>query len=90
MARVPVHYGVDGIHGVEMLYACLGSGCKTVSRTAAEDVDVCVGTWNDGRVGIFRGSRSSSSYDGTVFFAGQIAPAAIGNSDGGCKHVVRR
>ena len=78
----------DGVHGVEMMFACLGSGCKTVSRTAAEDVDVCVGTWQDGRVGLFRGSRTSSSYGGTVFYAGRKAPAAIGNSDGGCKQIV--
>ena len=75
---------VDGVHGVEMLYTCLGCGCKTVQRTAAEDVDVCVGTWNDGRVGIYRGSRTSSNYGGTVFFDGK-APATIGNSDGGCE-----
>ena len=74
---------------MEMLYTCLGCGCKTVQRTATGDVDVCVGTWHDGRVGIYRGSRTSSKYGGAVFFEGQ-APATIGNSDGGCEQLTYR
>ena len=48
-AHVRIH--ADGVHGIEMLYTCLGTGCRAVSRTCSEDVDVCVGTWDDGRVG---------------------------------------
>jgi predicted dehydrogenase len=44
-----------GIHGVEALYAMLGPGCISVSRTIQGDADVTTGTWKDGRVGIFRG-----------------------------------
>lgn len=47
--RICVH--TDGVHGIEMLYTCLGTGCQAVSRTCFEDVDVCVGTWHDGRIG---------------------------------------
>jgi hypothetical protein len=39
-----------GIHGVELLFAILGPGCKTVSRIAP---DRMVGTWNDGRKGTY-------------------------------------
>jgi hypothetical protein len=86
--RAPLNYidmlVADGVHGVEMMYTCLGTGCETVSRTSAEDVDVCVGTWKDGRIGVYRGSRTSPSYGGTVFTAGAGA-GAIGNADGGCE-----
>ena len=39
-----------GIHGVETLYTIMGSGCKSVTRPAADKV---VGVWTDGRTGTF-------------------------------------
>jgi len=57
-----------GIHGVETLFTVMGPGCKQVVRASSPDVDVVVGTWNDGRVGTFRGLRSGKlGYGGTVF-----------------------
>lgn len=57
-----------GIHGVEMLYTCLGVGCETVSRTSSEAFDLVVGQWADGRIGTFRGIRSGPApYGGTAF-----------------------
>lgn len=57
-----------GIHGVETLYAVMGTGCKTVQRTFNEDMEVVVGTWEDGRIGTFRGLRSGKTgYGGTAF-----------------------
>ena len=57
-----------GIHGIEMLFAVLGPGCKTVSRVFTEGTDMVVGVWNDNRVGTFRGIRSGKNvYGGTVF-----------------------
>lgn len=41
-----------GIHGVETLYTIMGVGCQTVVREAENRV---VGTWKDGRIGIFEG-----------------------------------
>jgi len=35
--------------------------------TSTDDTDVCVGTWVDGRVGTFRGSRVNGAYGGTAF-----------------------
>jgi hypothetical protein len=46
-----------GIHGVETLYAIMGPGCQTVSRTHTDHTDEVVGVWKDGRVGTFRGIR---------------------------------
>jgi predicted dehydrogenase len=44
-----------GIHGVEALYAVMGTGCVSVSRRTDGDVDVTTGKWSDGRAGVFRG-----------------------------------
>lgn len=43
-----------GVHGVEILYTIMGTGCKTVSRAAPDKV---VGVWADGREGIFVGKK---------------------------------
>lgn len=70
-----------GIHGVESLYTVMGTGCKEVVRVSTADTDVVTGTWNDGRIGTFRGSRSGKSgYGGTVFAEKGIAP--IGDYEG--------
>lgn len=39
-----------GIHGVEILFTVMGTGCQTVTRTAQDRVE---GTWADGRTGVF-------------------------------------
>jgi predicted dehydrogenase len=48
-----------GVHGVEALYAILGTGCETVQRaTTVEGKVEVTGTWSDGRKGIFREDTS--------------------------------
>lgn len=57
-----------GIHGVESLIALMGVGCKEVARTYTEGTDVVVGTWSDGRIGTFRGTRTGKhTYGGTAY-----------------------
>ncbi len=57
-----------GIHGVEMLFAAMGTGCKSISRTHTKDTDILVGVWEDGRVGTVRGTRTGKSdYGGTIY-----------------------
>lgn len=57
-----------GIHGVEPLFTVMGTGCREVVRVHTEGTDIVVGTWNDGRVGTFRGTRTGKhDYGGTVF-----------------------
>ena len=60
-----------GIHGVEALYTVMGTGCKSVVRISSPGTDVVVGTWQDGRIGTFRGTRTGKhDYGGTVFTTG--------------------
>ncbi|MEX2344641.1 MAG: Gfo/Idh/MocA family oxidoreductase [Balneolaceae bacterium] len=62
-----------GIHGVETLFTVMGTGCRTVTRTSTEDTDIVVGTWEDDRLGTFRGIRGGrSGYGGTAFGSDEI------------------
>ncbi len=57
-----------GIHGVEMLFAVMGTGCKEVTRVHNDDYDVVTGVWDDGRMGTFRGNRvGKKGYGVTIF-----------------------
>jgi predicted dehydrogenase len=63
-----------GVHGVEMLFAIMGPGCETVTRTQTKDFELVVGRWADGRIGTFRGIRKGKSgYGATIFGAKKIA-----------------
>jgi predicted dehydrogenase len=69
-----------GIHGVEILFTVMGTGCRSVSRFRTEDTEFCVGQWEGGRIGTFRGLRSSEhSYGGTVFAEKKIAYLPMGS-----------
>ncbi|WP_169976683.1 Gfo/Idh/MocA family protein [Tautonia rosea] len=57
-----------GVHGVEMLYALMGTGCEYVSRSSTPGTDVVTGTWNDGRIGTYRGIRDGRAGFGAVVF----------------------
>ncbi len=57
-----------GIHGVEMLYAVMGTGCRSVYRSCTPDADLVIGEWADGRIGTFRGTRKGKAdFGGTAF-----------------------
>src|SRR6266511_1753346 len=57
-----------GIHGIEPLYALMGTGCETVTRIQTIDTDVVSGVWKDGRVGTYRGIRRNRADFGAVAF----------------------
>lgn len=64
-----------GIHGVEILFTIMGKGCKSVTRVHTPDTDMAIGTWQDNRIGTFRGIRSGKAgYGGTVFGEKGILP----------------
>jgi len=64
-----------GIHGVEMLYTVMGSGCRTVARAHTEGADLVTGVWAGDRIGTFRGLRAGAhDYGGTAFGTKGIHP----------------
>jgi predicted dehydrogenase len=69
-----------GIHGVEMLYTLMGTGCEKVTRAQTKDTELVTGVWKDGRIATFRGLRGKSGYGALVFGAKGIAP---GGGSGG-------
>jgi predicted dehydrogenase len=60
-----------GIHGVEPLYAVMGTGCVTLSRRMEGDVDVTTCTWKDGRAGSFRGLPKADSAQPLIRVVGE-------------------
>jgi len=67
-----------GVHGVEALYAVLGTGCETVQRgTTVEGKIEVTGTWSDRRKGIF---RQDNSFHGSA--KGEKGEARAGTFDG--------
>ena len=70
-----------GIHGVELLFTIMGTGCTKVTRIHTEDTDIVAGTWENGRIGTFRGLRAGEKgYGGCVF--GDRGIKVIGNFHG--------
>jgi hypothetical protein len=70
-----------GIHGVEMLFTLMGTGCRSVTRFYTENTDVVVGIWDDDRIGTFRGTRSGIYYIGGIAF-GEKENLALGQEHG--------
>ena len=70
-----------GIHGVEILYTLLGTGCDTVTRFQTNDTEFVVGKWKDGRIGTFRGTRTGTHDYGGIAF-GTEANINLGPFDG--------
>ncbi|MGD0772352.1 MAG: Gfo/Idh/MocA family oxidoreductase [Candidatus Solibacter sp.] len=66
----PLELAWYAIHPVELLYTIMGTGCESVTRTAGKDVDVIVGRWKDGRIGVVNAVRPYSDY-GAVAFRGR-------------------
>jgi predicted dehydrogenase len=65
-----------GVHGVEILYTIMGTGCREVSRVHTDGCDVATGVWSDGRVATYRGIRDGKSEYGAVVFGSKgVAPS---------------
>jgi predicted dehydrogenase len=72
-----------GVHGCESLYAVMGTGCESVTRSTTDDGKIQVtGKWPGGRSGIFReeNGQDRKSYGGKA--VGDKGEASIGTYDG--------
>jgi virulence factor len=69
------HYGV---HGVEPLFALMGTGCRSVRSVSDEGTEVAVGRWADGRLGTVRGMRRGAfAFGFTAFCANGVESRQI-------------
>ncbi len=58
-----------GIHSAEVLFSYMGVGCKAVRCMSYENLDVVIGEWAEGRIGIIRGTRFQGGQFGCVVHA---------------------
>jgi hypothetical protein len=72
-----------------MLYAIMGPGCESVTRTSGANTEVVVGRWKDGRVGIARGNVQNSEYGGVVYLAKGVVEAHGGGSGSVTKEIAK-
>ena len=65
-----------GVHGVEILFTIMGTGCETVRRVQTKDYEFVVGLWKGGRIGTYRGLRSGKrDYGALVYGTKSVAPS---------------
>jgi predicted dehydrogenase len=57
-----------GVHGVEMLFTIMGTGCKSVRRVQTPSSEFVVGIWEGGRIGTYRGLKTGKSGYGVTIF----------------------
>jgi predicted dehydrogenase len=69
-----------GIHSAEVLFSFMGAGCKTVRCVHYPDTDVVIGEWQDGRVGILRGTRFEKGAFGCVVHTDQGTQCGVAQS----------
>ncbi|HKI31359.1 MAG TPA: Gfo/Idh/MocA family oxidoreductase [Gemmataceae bacterium] len=66
------------VHSIEALYTIMGRGCVSVSCTSTEYAEAITGTWDDGRVGTYRGIKKGAvKYSATVFGDKGVSVAGI-------------
>ena len=71
-----------GVHGVEILYTIMGTGCQSVTRVFTPGTDLVVGVWEGGRIGTFRGIRNGKAgYGANVFSAARRSCPAVNTTD---------
>jgi hypothetical protein len=76
-----------GIHGVEALFALMGTGCESVARIQTKDADLVSGVWKEGRAGTYRGIRRNKADFGAVAFGAKAIIAA--SKEGGYEDLCR-
>lgn len=57
-----------GVHGVEMLFTIMGTGCESVRRVQTKGCEFVTGLWEGGRIGTYRGIRTGRSGYGAMVF----------------------
>jgi predicted dehydrogenase len=70
-----------GVHGVEILFTVMGTGCESVQRVQTDGYEYVVGVWKGGRIGTFRGLRAGKLDYGALVF-GSKGIVRVGNNVG--------
>ncbi len=78
-----------GVHGAEIIYSLMGTGCKTVTRASTKNYDLVTGVWDDGRIATYRGLRTGKQEFGVTVFGAKGIASTEGYSgyEGICREV---
>jgi hypothetical protein len=72
-----------GIHGVEILFTIMGKNCKVVQRKSTANTDIVIGTWDNDRLGTYRGIRKGKvTHSGVAYGEKEILSAGSFNDVG--------
>ena len=72
-----------GIHGIEILFTMMGKDCHTVQRKHTANTDIVLGTWNEDRLGTYRGIRKGKvTHSGIAYGSKEIQSAGSFNDVG--------
>jgi len=72
-----------GIHGIEILFTIMGKDCQTVQRKNTPNTDIVIGTWDNERLGTYRGIRKGkATHSGISYGSKEILPAGSFNDVG--------
>ncbi|MGC9350266.1 MAG: Gfo/Idh/MocA family protein [Anaerolineae bacterium] len=69
-----------GIHSAEVLFSQMGPGCQKVRCIEHPDTDVVIGEWDDGRIGVLRGTRVGRGGFGCVVHSDEATNCAMAES----------
>jgi hypothetical protein len=69
-----------GIHSAEMLFSKMGPGCRSVRCIEHPLTDIVVGEWEEGRIGVMRGTRFEGGAFGCVVHTSTGAACGIAAS----------
>ena len=70
-----------GIHGVEPLYAVMGTGCVSVARKIEGGADITTGKWKDGRVGVYYGVLNKEKVPLIRIWGTEGTASSVGTED---------
>ena len=63
-----------GIHGIELLFTLMQTGCQKVKRQKTAHYDLITGDWGDGKIGTYRGLQNKmQQYGGQAFGEKDVA-----------------
>jgi len=57
-----------GVHGVEILFTIMGTGCESVTRVSTDSEELVAGVWKGGRIGTFRGIKKGARGYGSYIY----------------------
>jgi predicted dehydrogenase len=70
-----------GVHPAEALFAVMGTGCESVTRTSTPENDVVVGRWSGDRVGTLQGLRGKATPHKVIVFGSNSLAEQKAGSD---------